>query len=74
MNNFINQIREIQKNPSQISQMLYQSGKINQAQFEQLQGLKSPQQIGEYLLNNNIIQNNQLAQLQQTARGLGLIK
>lgn len=36
--------------------MLYQKGKINQKQFSDIQG-KSPSEIGEYLMNNNLIPN-----------------
>ena len=50
--------------------MLYQKGKINQEQFSQLQG-KSPSEIGQYLMNNNLIPNfndlkNQVSKLQFT--------
>lgn len=62
MNNLLQMAMQIKNNPNQLTQMLYQSGKINQEQFSQLQG-KSPSEIGNYLLNNNILGNEQFNQL-----------
>lgn len=67
--------QQIKQNPSQLTQLLYQNGKINKEQFEQMQDLKTPQDIGQYLLNNNIMQNGQYQQLMQQAQAFrGLFK
>ena len=49
MNDFLS----IRQNPSQIGDMLLKSGKINEQQFNDIKRMQSPQQICEYLLNNN---------------------
>lgn len=69
MNNIIQTAMQIRNNPNQLGQMLYQSGKINQEQFSQIQG-KSPSQIGQYLLDNNILPNNQFQQLMSQVNGM----
>ena len=61
---------QIQQSPQQLPQLLYQKGKINQEQFSAIQG-KSPSEIGQYLMNNNLIPNfndlkNQVSKLQFT--------
>ena len=60
--NILQMVSQIRQNPNQLSQLLYQKGKINQEQFSALQG-KSPSEMGEYLLNNNILPANQFNQL-----------
>ena len=73
-NNIIQLVSSIRKNPNQIGQILYQKGKINKEQFSDIQG-KSPQEVGEYLLNNNILSNNVFNQLQQQVQQFsGLFK
>ena len=67
MNNILQTALQIKNNPNQLGQILYQSGKINQEQFNAIQG-KGPADIGQYLLNNNIMSQNQLSQLQQKAQ------
>ena len=48
--------------------MLYQKGKISQQQFSEIQG-KTPSEIGQYLLNNNILPQNQFNQFKQQMGG-----
>jgi hypothetical protein len=48
--------QQVQSNPDSLAQILYQNGKINQEQFSALKG-KSPTEMGEYLVNNNLIPN-----------------
>lgn len=75
MNNILQLYNQIKNNPSQITQMLYQNGKINKEQFEQMQGMNNPKDIGQYLLNNNIMPSNQYQQLMQQAQAFsGLFK
>ena len=66
----IQQVQQFRQNPEQLKQMLYQNGKISQEQFEAIQGMNSFDEIGKYLIDNNIIPNSQLPQLQQQAQQL----
>ncbi len=54
--NILQMAQQIKNNPDALGQMLYQNGKINQEQFSAIKG-KSPSEIGQYLLNNNLIPN-----------------
>lgn len=54
--NILQMAAQLKNNPGALSQMLYQNGKINQQQFNDIKG-KSPSEIGEYLMNNNLIPN-----------------
>lgn len=67
---FIQQVQQYRQNPEQLKQTLYQNGKISQEQFEAIQGMNSFDEIGKYLIDNNIIPNSQLSQLQQQAQQL----
>lgn len=67
---FIQQVQQYRQNPEQLKQMLYQNGKISQEQFETIQGMNSFDEIGKYLIDNNIIPNSQLPQLQQQVQQL----
>ena len=61
--NMLSMYKQVQNNPSMIVDILLQNGKINQAQYNDLQQYKNnPQMIVNYLLNsgsggelNNII-------------------
>ena len=55
---FIQQVQQFRQNPEQLKQMLYQNGKISQEQFEAIQGMNSFQEIGQYLIDNNVIPQN----------------
>lgn len=54
MFNIMQQFRQVQQNPSQIGQLLYNSGRINQQQLQDIQKMSNPREIGEYLLNQNL--------------------
>ena len=54
--NILQMAQQVQNNPQALSQILYQSGKINQEQFSAIQGM-SPSEMGEYFMNNNLIPN-----------------
>ena len=53
MVNIMQQFRQVQQNPAQIGQLLYNSGRINKEQLQEIQKMTNPRQIGEYLLNQN---------------------
>ena len=62
--NISSQIAQIQKNPGVILDILMQSGKINQQQYNDLQQFRNnPQGIVNYLMNNG--NPNQMNQMQQ---------
>ena len=69
MQNFMDiakQARQLQDNPSQVSKMLLDSGRINQSQYDAIKGMNTPTEIGKYLMDNGILgqqQINHLAQL-----------
>lgn len=67
-NNMLAQLQQIQQNPNQIKQMLYQNGKISKEQFDAMKSMNSFDEIGQYIVNNNIIPNSQLPMLQQKAQ------
>lgn len=51
--NMLSQFMNLKNNPSQIVDMLLQSGKITQQQYAELQQYKNnPEQIGMYLMNH----------------------
>lgn len=53
MNKLLQLARQIQ--PDQLKQMLYQNGKINKDQFDAIRDMNSFEDIGQYLINNNVI-------------------
>jgi hypothetical protein len=57
-NNLLMMARQIQNNPDQLKQMLYQNGKISQEQFEAIKPMNSFSEIGQYLVDNNVIPSN----------------
>ena len=59
MMNMVNQVRQMQSDPSQISKMLLDRGKIDQKTYEAIQGM-NPSQIGNYLMQNGILGQNQI--------------
>lgn len=62
--NIIGQLRQCQQNPGVILDILAQSGKINQQQYNDLQQYKNnPQQIANYLITNGY--GNQINQIIQ---------
>lgn len=45
---------QVRQNPAMLSQILYQNGRIDQNQFQAIQGM-NPQQMGSYLSQNGIM-------------------
>lgn len=48
-------VQRIKQNPSQLGQLLFDHGKINEEQLQDINRLGDPSQIGNYLINNNIL-------------------
>lgn len=46
-------IKRLQENPAEIGQMLLNTGKINQEQYEQIKGMNNPKDICVYLMGQN---------------------
>ena len=55
MNRLFAMAKQMQNNPDQLKQMLYQNGKINKEQFDAIQPMNSFAEIGQYLVSNNVI-------------------
>lgn len=51
--NIMQQFKQIQQNPAQIGQLLYNTGRINAQQLQDIQKMTNPREIGEYLLGQN---------------------
>ena len=69
--NLISQLRQVQQNHGHILDILLESGKINQQQYQELQPYKdNPQQIYNYLCNCG--NTNELNKAIQQARGLNI--
>lgn len=67
--NIISQLMSLRNNPGGILDILFQSGKINQQQYNELQPYKNdPETIGRYLINNGW--SDQIKQSEQVANQL----
>lgn len=63
----ISAIQQLRQNPSNIGQFLYEHNKINQTQLEEINRLGgSPEQIGNYLINNSIMPQQEANRLYQS--------
>ena len=51
--NIMAQFKQVQQNPSQIGQLLFNTGRINKDQFEHIKKMNNPRDIGMYLLGQN---------------------
>lgn len=47
------EVKRLQQNPAEISQMLLKTGKINQEQYQQIKGMNNPKDICVYLMGQN---------------------
>lgn len=55
---------KLRQDPSQIGQLLMDSGRINQDQYRAISQMQKPSEIGTYLMNNGIMQQQQLNEAQ----------
>lgn len=54
--NVVNQVRQIKQNPSHIGKYLYDNGRIDQRQMEEIEKMGgNVEQIGQYLMNQGFI-------------------
>ena len=61
----INTIQQLRQNPGSLGQFLFEHNKINQNQLNEINQLSSPEQIGMYLMNNNVLPQQEAMQLYQ---------
>lgn len=51
--NMMDDVQRLQRNPSEIGDMLRNSGRINEEQYQQIKGMNNPKDICMYLMNQN---------------------
>lgn len=51
--NIMSQFRQVQQDPSQIGQLLFNTGRISKDQFEHIKKMNNPRDIGMYLLGQS---------------------
>ena len=56
--------KQAKQNPAMVSNLLYQNGRIDQNQMQAMQNM-TPQQMGQYMANNGIMNQRFLNQGQQ---------
>lgn len=57
---FARQAKALQQNPSGISDMLFSNGRISQEQYDAIKEMKSPSEIGNYLMNAGVLGQDQV--------------
>lgn len=62
----VNEVQQLKKNPSGIADFLKQQGKVNDEQYKAIQGMKDPSQIGQYLMQNGVMPQQQAMQAANT--------
>jgi len=67
--NLMNQIRTVMNNPASLAEVMLQRNTIDQKTYEQIKGM-NPQQIGQYMMNNGLLNQNQAAGLYQRVPGI----
>ena len=66
--NMVNQFKRLQKDPSQIGNLLLQNGRITNEQYNAISGM-SPSQIGNYLMNNGVLNQGDVDEFVRNKRG-----
>lgn len=51
--NIMQTYRQVQQDPASIGRLLFNSGRIDEAQLKEIEQMRNPRQIGEYLLRSN---------------------
>ena len=70
-NNILHQLAQIKQNPGAILDILFQNGKINQQQYNDLQQYRNnPEMIGRYLINNG--KANEIGQAERMANQVNM--
>lgn len=59
----IQTIRQAQQNPNMLADMLFNNGKINQSQYDEIKKMNgNPQMIGQYLIQSGTMPQNEVQQ------------
>jgi hypothetical protein len=66
--NMMDDVQRLRQNPSEIGEMLKNSGKINEEQYQQIKGMSNPKDICMYLMNQNPRFNQAMNMLSNLAR------
>lgn len=66
--NMMDDVQRLQRNPSEIGDMLLNSGRINEEQYQQIKGMNNPKDICMYLMNQNPRFNQAMNMLSNLAR------
>lgn len=66
--NMMDDVQRLRQNPSEIGEMLKNSGKINEEQYQQIKGMSNPKDICMYLMNQNPRFNQVMNMLSNLAR------
>jgi len=65
MMNFADRIRTVMQNPSSIADVMLEQGKIDKNTYNAVKGM-NPQQIGQYMMQNGLIDPQRAQQAYQT--------
>lgn len=68
MTNIMNQVRQLSQNPQGIYEFLRNSGKLNDQQLQAISSMKSPQEIGQYLMQG--VPQNMYGQIQNNVQNI----
>lgn len=55
--NMMQQVQQLRQNPTGIFDILKNSGRLNNDQLQAISSMKSPNEIGQYIMNNSVPQN-----------------
>ena len=58
----VSQVSQLRQNPSGIADFLKQSGRVSDEQYSAIQKMNDPQQIGQYLMQNGMMPQQQVMQ------------
>lgn len=68
MTNIMNQVRQLSQNPQGIYEFLRNSGKLNDQQLQAISTMRSPQEIGQYLMQG--VPQNMYGQIQTNVQDI----
>lgn len=62
----VNEVNQLKKNPSGIADFLKKQGKVSDEQYKAIQKMNDPSQIGQYLMQNGVMPQQQAMQAANT--------
>lgn len=66
--NIMSQIQQLKNNPNGIFDLLKNSGRLNNEQLQAIRNMKSPEEIGQYLMGN--VPQNMRGQMQSNVQNV----